>query len=92
MSDLSQQPVENQENKDQTFGQTLIQFNPDEPRKDIYNVKTFLAATSDICYSAMHNTEDPIAKASLSNAISQLALADAIVTASLLRTEEVSYN
>lgn len=88
MSETTQQPIENQEQKDNTFGRNLVQYDPKEPRYDVRNAKLFLAATADICYAAMQKAESQMEQMILSNAINKIVTAEAVVTASLLRNEE----
>lgn len=88
MSETTQQPVENQEQEDSTFGRNLVQYDPKEPRYDVRNAKLFLAATADICYAAMQKAESQMEQMILSNAINKIVTAEAVVTASLLRNEE----
>lgn len=89
MSETTQQPVANQEQEDSTFGRNLVQYDPKEPRYDVRNAKLFLAATADICYAAMQKTESQMEQMILSNAINKIVTAEAVVTASLLRNEEI---
>lgn len=89
MSETIQQSVENQEQEDSTFGRNLVQYDPKEPRYDVRNAKLFLAATADICYAAMQKAESQMEQMILSNAINKIVTAEAVVTASLLRNEEI---
>lgn len=89
MSETTQQPVENQEQEDGTFGRNLVQYDPKEPRYDVRNVKLFLAATADICYAAMQKADNQMEQMILSNAINKIVIAEAVVTAALLRNEEI---
>ena len=85
----TQQPVENQEQENSTFGRNLVQYDPKEPRYDVRNAKLFLAATADICYAAMQKAESQMEQMILSNAINKIVTAEAVVTAALLRNEEI---
>lgn len=89
MSETTQQPVANQEQEDSTFGRNLVQYDSKEPRYDVRNAKLFLAATADICYAAMQKAESQMEQMILSNAINKIVTAEAVVTASLLRNEEI---
>lgn len=89
MSETTQQPVANQEQEDSTFGRNLVQYDPKEPRYDVRNAKLFLAATADICYAVMQKAESQMEQMILSNAIDKIVTAEAVVTASLLRNEEI---
>lgn len=89
MSETTQQPVENQEQEDSTFGRNLVQYDPKEPRYDVRNAKLFLAATADICYAAMQKADSQMEKMILSNAINKIVTTEAVVTAALLRNEEI---
>lgn len=89
MSETTQQPVANQEQEDSTFGRNLVQYDPKEPRYDVRNAKMFLAATADICYAAMQKADSQMEQIILSNAINKIVTAEAVVTASLLRNEEI---
>lgn len=85
----TQQPIENQEQEDSTFGRNLVQYDPKEPRYDVRNAKLFLAATADICYAAMQKADSQMEQMILSNAINKIVTAEAVVTAALLRNEEI---
>lgn len=89
MSETTQQPVANQEQEDSTFGRNLVQYDPKEPRYDVRNAKLFLAATADICYAAIQKADSQMEQMILSNAIDKIITAEAVVTASLLRNEEI---
>ena len=89
MSETTQQPVANQEQEDNTFGRNLVQYDSKEPRYDVRNAKLFLAATADICYAAMQKADSQMEQMILSNAINKIVTAEAVVTASLLRNEEI---
>lgn len=89
MSETTQQPVENQEQEDSTFGRNLVQYDPKEPRYDVRNAKLFLAATADICYAAMQKADSQMEQMILSNAINKIVTTEAVVTAALLRNEEI---
>lgn len=85
----TQQPVENQEQEELTFGQNLVQYDAKEERQDIRNAKLLLGAVADICYASMQKAETPMEQMILSNAINKVVTAEAVVTAALLRNEEI---
>lgn len=90
MSETTQQPVESQEEQglELTFGQTLVQYDANEPREDLRNVKLFTGALADICYAASIDKDHMDAKI-LDNTINQIVLAEAVITMALSRIPEV---